>query len=97
MMPTQRFDKIVSDCITLSYKDAGLSCDSYDVISVVWDNIAEYHDDIRNVLIELYKFADGVSGGTISGFMFLSIVINAVELSESLWGPLKTTLPFEVG
>jgi hypothetical protein len=30
---SRRFDKIVSDCITLSYKEAGVSCEAYDIIA----------------------------------------------------------------
>ena len=95
-MPQRRIDKIVADCVTLSYKDAGLSCDAYDVIAVVWDNIAEYHDDIKKALMDLYAFANGVSGGSISGFMFLSIVTNVLEKSDTLLGPLKASLAQEV-
>lgn len=96
MMPKARFEKIVTDCMTLSYKDAGLTCDTYDVIAVVWDNVAEYHDDIKKTLIELYSFANGVSGGSLAGFMFLSIVTNVIEVSDSLLGPLRTSLALEV-
>lgn len=94
-MPQKRFEKIVSDCMTLSYKDAGISCDSYDVISVVWDNVCEYHDDLRQTLMSLYSFADAVSGGSIAGFMFLSIVFNVIEMSDALLGPLKSSLTLE--
>ena len=45
-----RIDTIVSDAITASYKFAGISCDAYDLIQVVWDNVAAYHDDIRTAL-----------------------------------------------